>query len=241
MISCIIVPSNLPYKLDLTQRSASIFFSEALPVTYQSNPSDWTHGHSMKAGSSIPKARIVVGQSSLIPYFSESSAVWYKAYDYFDVDFQRHATTYTGDEYPSLFRTLISVSFMFTYNQSFGTDEPGIAVRSSRSCMETCGGHRKLDSSKLMYNVCGPCTSFLLEDSNIFHIACLSQMTVRMVTCAELAADFKTVEDIQRLYWQLEKSAMLTTLLLPWFPGLAKKRMERVTRPYFQSCITTLS
>ena len=58
-------------------------------------------------------------------------------------------------------------------------------------------------------------------------------MTVRMVSCAELAANFKTVEEIQELYWQIEKSSTPTTLLLPWFPGPAKKRKERVTKALF--------
>jgi hypothetical protein len=54
-----------------------------------------------------------------------------------------------------------------------------------------------------------------------------------MASCAELADDFKTVEEIQGLYWQLEKSATPTALLLPWFPGPAKKRKERVTMALF--------
>ena len=58
-------------------------------------------------------------------------------------------------------------------------------------------------------------------------------MTVRMASCAELAADFKTVEEIQELYWQLEKSATPTSLLLPWFPGTARKRKERATKAIF--------
>src|SRR5882762_5859472 len=59
-------------------------------------------------------------------------------------------------------------------------------------------------------------------------------MTVRMTTCAELADDFKTVEEIQGLYWQLEKCSTPTALLLPWFPGPAKKRKERVTMALFK-------
>ena len=58
-------------------------------------------------------------------------------------------------------------------------------------------------------------------------------MTVRMASCSELAADLKAVEEIQGLYWQLEKSATPTALLLPWFPGPAKKRKERVTTALF--------
>ena len=58
-------------------------------------------------------------------------------------------------------------------------------------------------------------------------------MTVRMTSCAELAADLKELEEIQDLYWQLEKSATPTALLLPWFPGPAKKRKERATLALF--------
>ena len=42
-------------------------------------------------------------------------------------------------------------------------------------------------------------------------------MTVRTAICAGLAADPKTVEEIQGLYWPLEKSATSMALLL-WFP-----------------------
>ena len=58
-------------------------------------------------------------------------------------------------------------------------------------------------------------------------------MTVRMASCAELAADLKTVEEIQELYWQIEKCATPTALLLPWFPGPAKKRKKRATKALF--------
>ena len=58
-------------------------------------------------------------------------------------------------------------------------------------------------------------------------------MTVRMASCAELGADFKSVQEIQELYWQLEKSSTPTAQLLPWFPGPAKKRKERVTKALY--------
>ena len=58
-------------------------------------------------------------------------------------------------------------------------------------------------------------------------------MTVRMTSCAELAADFKTLEEIQDLYWQLEQSCTPTAMLLPWFPGPEKKRKEQVTRALY--------
>jgi hypothetical protein len=58
-------------------------------------------------------------------------------------------------------------------------------------------------------------------------------MTVRMISCDELATNLEVIEEIQRLYWQLEKSTTPTTLLLPWFPGPAKKRKERVTKDLY--------
>jgi hypothetical protein len=54
-----------------------------------------------------------------------------------------------------------------------------------------------------------------------------------MASCAELAADLKTLEEIQGLYWHFEKSATPTALLLPWFPGPARKRRERVTKALY--------
>jgi len=58
-------------------------------------------------------------------------------------------------------------------------------------------------------------------------------MTVRMSTCSELAKDLQTIEEIQNLYWDLEKSATPTALLLPWFPGGAKKRKAVATKELF--------
>ena len=54
-----------------------------------------------------------------------------------------------------------------------------------------------------------------------------------MASCDELATDFKAIEEMQELYWQLEKSATPTALLLPWFPGPAKKRKERATKELY--------
>ncbi|KJA20465.1 hypothetical protein HYPSUDRAFT_43159, partial [Hypholoma sublateritium FD-334 SS-4] len=58
-------------------------------------------------------------------------------------------------------------------------------------------------------------------------------MTVRMASCDELARDTKEIEKIQELYWVLEKSATPTALLLPWFPGRAKKAKEVATRELY--------
>ncbi|KAF8816709.1 cytochrome P450 [Phlegmacium glaucopus] len=59
------------------------------------------------------------------------------------------------------------------------------------------------------------------------------QMTVRMASCAELSSNIKAVEEIQNLYWTLEKSSTPTSLLLPWFPGPAKKRRQAATKELF--------
>ena len=54
-----------------------------------------------------------------------------------------------------------------------------------------------------------------------------------MATCAELSDNFKAIEEIQVLYWKLEKSATPTALLLPWFPGPAKRRREQATKDLY--------
>jgi len=60
------------------------------------------------------------------------------------------------------------------------------------------------------------------------------QMTVRMATCRELASDTNTLDRLQTLYWTLEKSSTPTSLLLPWFPGPAKKRKTAATKELFE-------
>jgi len=49
------------------------------------------------------------------------------------------------------------------------------------------------------------------------------QMTVRMASCRELASDPEVIRKMSDLYWKLGKSATPVGLLLPWFPGTAKK------------------
>jgi sterol 14-demethylase len=80
--------------------------------------------------------------------------------------------------------------------------------------VETWGKQGKIDPFKSIYDL-------------------VFQMTVRMASCDELATDFKAVEEIQELYRQVEKSTTPTTLLLPWFPGPAKKRKQRVTKELY--------
>ncbi|TFK38287.1 cytochrome P450 [Crucibulum laeve] len=56
------------------------------------------------------------------------------------------------------------------------------------------------------------------------------QMTVRMASCDELAKNPEAIRNLQKHYWDLEKSSTATALLLPWFPGSAKKQQARATK-----------
>lgn len=58
-------------------------------------------------------------------------------------------------------------------------------------------------------------------------------MTIRMATCKELAEDRKSIDKLMEYYSVLEKSATPVSLLLPWFPGPAKKARERATTALF--------
>ena len=58
-------------------------------------------------------------------------------------------------------------------------------------------------------------------------------MTVRMASCRELASDLAALAEFQRHYWILEKSATPTALLLPWFPGPAKRAKQASTTALF--------
>jgi hypothetical protein len=59
------------------------------------------------------------------------------------------------------------------------------------------------------------------------------QMTVRMTTCDELATDARSVQIVSDLYWKLEKSSTPVSLLLPWFPGTAKKNKNQATKDLY--------
>ncbi|KDR75612.1 hypothetical protein GALMADRAFT_68731 [Galerina marginata CBS 339.88] len=60
------------------------------------------------------------------------------------------------------------------------------------------------------------------------------QMTIRMATCQELAADQDAVDQIAKTYWALEQSATPVSLLLPWFPGPAKKARNSATTKIYK-------
>ena|SRR5437016_4157283 len=54
-------------------------------------------------------------------------------------------------------------------------------------------------------------------------------MTVRLATCRELSEDQEAVARLAEHYWNLEKSATPVSVLLPWFPGPAKKAKVNAT------------
>ena len=60
------------------------------------------------------------------------------------------------------------------------------------------------------------------------------QMTVRMASCRELAADPEAVKRMADFYWMLERSATPVGLLLPWFPGPAKKNKMIATKGLYE-------
>ncbi|KAG6830986.1 hypothetical protein H0H92_013458 [Tricholoma furcatifolium] len=59
------------------------------------------------------------------------------------------------------------------------------------------------------------------------------QMSVRLVTCNELANDINAVERLQSDFWKVEKSATPAALLLPWFPSQARKDKTAATKNLF--------
>ncbi|KAF9002867.1 cytochrome P450 [Cyathus striatus] len=58
-------------------------------------------------------------------------------------------------------------------------------------------------------------------------------MTVRMITCDELATNYEDMCLLQKYYWDLEKSATPTALLLPWILSPAKKKKSAATKALY--------
>ena len=58
-------------------------------------------------------------------------------------------------------------------------------------------------------------------------------MTVRMATCRELAEDKQAVQDMRKHYFDMEQGVTPVSVLLPWFPGPAKKLKTKATRELY--------
>jgi len=77
--------------------------------------------------------------------------------------------------------------------------------------MEAWGASGKMDPFKDIYDL-------------------VFQLTIRLSTCEELATNADSIKKISALYWQYEKSITAVGLLLPWFPGTAKKHQKQSTK-----------
>ena len=86
-----------------------------------------------------------------------------------------------------------------------------------------------------------PNASNLLDPADHdFALQLVFQMTVRMATCREFAQDIQAVDEVHRQFWILEKSATPTRLLLPWFPGPARRRNDAATKELYMTLYTVV-
>jgi len=73
----------------------------------------------------------------------------------------------------------------------------------------------------------------LYPDKCAHNVQLIFQMTVRMATCRELAEDRQAVQDMRKHYFDMEQSRTPVSVLLPWFPGPAKKLKTKATRELY--------
>lgn len=74
---------------------------------------------------------------------------------------------------------------------------------------------------------------FLSSGPRLTFLQLVFQITVRMATCDEIASDLTVMKRAHALYWTLEKTATPVALLLPWFPGNAKRASAKATMELF--------
>jgi hypothetical protein len=55
------------------------------------------------------------------------------------------------------------------------------------------------------------------------------QLTIRAAGCREIADSVEECKKLEKLYWQVEKGATPTSVLLPWFPSPARKQKVAAT------------
>jgi hypothetical protein len=63
-------------------------------------------------------------------------------------------------------------------------------------------------------------------------------MTVRMASCRDLAKNGADLKKIQHFFLTLQTSATPASLLLPWFPSPARKRVKEATTDLFTMLCT---
>ncbi|KAG5651880.1 hypothetical protein H0H81_007074 [Sphagnurus paluster] len=59
------------------------------------------------------------------------------------------------------------------------------------------------------------------------------QMTIRLASCRELSEDKEAIAQLEKLFWNLEKSATPLALLFPWFPGSAVRAKKDATQKLY--------
>lgn len=59
------------------------------------------------------------------------------------------------------------------------------------------------------------------------------QLTVRALSCREVADNTATVKRVVELYWEVEKGNTPAVLLLPWLPNAARNRKKKATTDLF--------
>ncbi|TDL20337.1 cytochrome P450 [Rickenella mellea] len=55
------------------------------------------------------------------------------------------------------------------------------------------------------------------------------QLTIRAMSCNEIADDFDVVSKVTQLYWNIEEGSSATTVLLPWLPSKARTLKKEST------------
>jgi len=59
-----------------------------------------------------------------------------------------------------------------------------------------------------------------------------------MSTCRELSEDKEAVSRVAKHYWDIEKSATPVSVLLPWFPGSARKAKQKATMDLYNMLLS---
>ena len=73
----------------------------------------------------------------------------------------------------------------------------------------------------------------LCPDMCTHNVQLVFQMTVRMATCRELADDKEAIQNVRKQYFDMQQSSTPVSILLPWFPGPAKKLKKKATRELY--------
>lgn len=94
--------------------------------------------------------------------------------------------------------------------------------------METWGTSGKFDPFEKVYEVSTRCLLCSQDYSTDFpSIQLVFQLTIRSLSCKEIADDPAVVEELKRLYDTLDMGTTPATVLLPWLPtpAMVKKLM----------------